>query len=316
MQPQRKKHQENSQEEFSLKDFLMVLWLFITILIFSAYGFLIGCLFWLFVSVVMFAIVHKLEIRKEIADIEKQSQKRQILLNNEDAVKQPTDTTTTTDVNLFDDNLSQTTNKNKTNYSESFWDNTSDADWRAAEEHYWDLILSTNMQIEKELNNLDPLSVERMTPNEFYDFLYYKYYPWKFTDARYLKKNREHLEMKHCNNLSSLAAVQKELFSFDRNNIYKGLQIITTQVGGLGTAGASGLLAILFPKDFATVDKFVQAAMVDFGILDNKPMSDKLATQMISLMRDKADELNRVNHTNYWTPRKIDKVLWAYGRNK
>lgn len=35
---------------------------------------------------------------------------------------------------------------------------------------------------------------------------------------------------------------------------------------------------------------------------------------LIHIMAGKAAENNRMFQTNDWTPRKIDKVLWTYGR--
>jgi hypothetical protein len=36
---------------------------------------------------------------------------------------------------------------------------------------------------------------------------------------------------------------------------------VAMQVPGLGTAGASGLLSLLYPEDFGTVDQFVVKAL-------------------------------------------------------
>ena len=36
---------------------------------------------------------------------------------------------------------------------------------------------------------------------------------------------------------------------------------------------------------------------------------------LIEIMRRKAAANNRLLGTDSWTPRKIDKVLWTYGRN-
>ena len=35
---------------------------------------------------------------------------------------------------------------------------------------------------------------------------------------------------------------------------------------------------------------------------------------LITIMRHKAHELNRALVTDYWTPRRLDMVLWTYGR--
>ena len=35
---------------------------------------------------------------------------------------------------------------------------------------------------------------------------------------------------------------------------------------------------------------------------------------LIEILRRKADDLNIQNKTDFWTPRKVDMVLWSYGR--
>ena len=92
----------------------------------------------------------------------------------------------------------------------------------------------------------------------------------------------------------------------------------------LGTAGASGLLAILFPAHFGTVDQFcgegacrasgTARASFDCAM---KPESLKVSDGviLIRIMRQKAVELNRVFSTSKWTPRKLDMVLWTCSRS-
>jgi hypothetical protein len=35
---------------------------------------------------------------------------------------------------------------------------------------------------------------------------------------------------------------------------------------------------------------------------------------LVEIMKEKANELNKKFDTDFWTPRKIDMVLWAFGR--
>lgn len=96
---------------------------------------------------------------------------------------------------------------------------------------------------------------------------------------------------------------------------------IASQINGLGTAGASGLLGVLFPKYFGCVDQLVVSAFLSIHNLDYSSQIEKINPQciklsegvvLIQLLREKAHQLNSKNLTNYWTPRKVDKVLWAY----
>ena len=122
--------------------------------------------------------------------------------------------------------------------------------------------------------------------------------------------------------MSDLNIIKKNLFSFDVTNIRQGLEIVTS-IHGLGVAGASGLLALLYPKYFGTVDQFAVKALSTIKDLKEKqiilamnPDNIKIVdgVKLIEIMKEKANTLNSKNKTDKWTPRKIDKVLWTFGR--
>lgn len=205
----------------------------------------------------------------------------------------------------------------------NLWFNGNESEWLKAEKDYWMLVLDKNLDLEKCIENLDSSEVEKMDANNFLSWLEKSYYVWKFTDCRFdprkhLKKYNDNEEMK------SLEQIKKKLFSFDLSDIAKGLNIATA-IYGLGIPGASGLLAVLFPEYFGTVDQFAVKALQKIegyqshDILKGmKPqsLSKKNAIILIQLFRNKADELNSRFQTDYWTPRKIDKVLWSIERKK
>lgn len=110
-------------------------------------------------------------------------------------------------------------------------------------------------------------------------------------------------------------------YKFNKDNIL-GIEI-ASGIRGLGIAGASGLLSILFPKYFATVDQFVVKSLLRVNNLEEynvikqmKPenLNSRDAEVLIKIIRDKANELNNKFNADVWTPRKIDKVLWAIDR--
>ena len=105
---------------------------------------------------------------------------------------------------------------------------------------------------------------------------------------------------------------------YDENTIKIGFNLIT-MIPGLGIAGTSGLLSILFPKYYGTVDQFVVKSLKEAGVKLSvrNPVSINLkgAIELEKIMYNKAQELNNRNGTSYWTPRKIDKVLWAHRSN-
>ncbi len=93
-----------------------------------------------------------------------------------------------------------------------------------------------------------------------------------------------------------------------------------SRIHRLGIAGASGLLALLFPKDFGTVDQFVVKnlrsieGIEELDILESmnpEGLRIKDGVVLNKIMKGKAEVLNRTNNTDKWTPRLIDMVLWG-----
>jgi len=160
---------------------------------------------------------------------------------------------------------------------------------------------------------------------EFYDFLFDKYFVWKYTQKNRLSTTRKALK-KYIDEkrLDELEKIQKEVFYMSHDDAEACIRV-ATKIKGLGTAGASGLLAILFPEDFGTVDQFVVKTLVvanDEKYINElkkiKPnwISKKQGSMLISILREKAKELNRRFSTEFWTPRKVDMVLWSLGRSR
>lgn len=203
------------------------------------------------------------------------------------------------------------------------WNSNNENDWDLALERYWFLIKPGNLIVEMKMEDLDPKVIKKFTVDEFYNFLSDEYFFWKYTAKNRLATTRKQLERyKKENRLTDLEKIKEQLFSFDVRDTKKGLEIVT-EIHGLGTAGASGLLALLFPKYYGTVDQFLVKALISIEYLKGKqnlktmnPESIKLAeaVNLIEIMKEKADMLNKANNTDYWMPRHIDKVLWTFGR--
>ena len=93
------------------------------------------------------------------------------------------------------------------------------------------------------------------------------------------------------------------------------------------------MLALMFPQQFGTVDEFMVLALAEVHGLPEEERLQELARRiklaktsgksfalshrdgvmLIEIMRRKAAENNHLFRTKFWTPRKIDKVLWACG---
>ena len=181
----------------------------------------------------------------------------------------------------------------------------------------------SNLALEKEMDQLDATQVKKMDPEAWYKFLLEKYFRWKYTAPNRFASTTKILRSYAANNeLAALHTIKEKLFVLDKDNIQQCLAVASS-IRGLGIAGASGLLAILFPRYFGTVDQFAVKALTNIPELSENelivamsPESLKLSdgTVLIRIMRRKAEELNRTFSTTNWTPRKIDMVLWTCAR--
>ena len=203
------------------------------------------------------------------------------------------------------------------------WNSKNDTVWRKYLTHYWDLIKSSNFDLTKELEQIKLSTIKEMSPKGWYDFLLDKYFVWKYTAAnRYASTTKHFRNYKTENKLDELLLLREEILSLKNEAIEYALKK-TEKIKGLGIAGASGLLSILFPSKYGTVDQFVVMRLLEIQdlperkiITEIKPesISSSQGAMLIEILRRKADELNIQNKTDFWTPRKVDMVLWSYGR--
>jgi len=180
------------------------------------------------------------------------------------------------------------------------------------------------MAIEREFDSFNADTVQKMNENEWYDFLKNKYFYWKYTTPNRYKTTTIQLEkyLGPEDSLDKLYLIKQNLFQFDKEDIETGLKT-AQQIRGLGTAGASGLLAVLFPSYFATVDQFVVKALSEVKLLPEREVVKGMNPEQLnikdgviltSIMRDKANELNQNFSSDQWTPKKVDMVLWVSSR--
>jgi len=192
-------------------------------------------------------------------------------------------------------------------------------DCKVALENYWSFIRPENIELERELNDLKLEQISNLNPIGWYKFLHDRYFRWKYTAPnRYASTTFALKRYKDSNQLDSLFDIKKRLVNFNISDISVGLSI-AKEIHGLGIAGASGLLSLMYPN-YSTVDQFVVKALCQIPSLSessdlNKMKPDNLTLRygivLINIMRRKAKENNRIFGTDFWTPRKIDMVLWA-----
>lgn len=194
------------------------------------------------------------------------------------------------------------------------WNSNKESDWENSLTHYWDLIKPSNIDLERKIENLDNNTIKNMNLEEFYNFLADDYFKWKYTDCCWKDNNIGHFS-KYASEekLEELLEVKNDLFSFNLNDVELGLKI-AHRIRGLGIAGASGLLSVLFPSYFGTVDQFVVKALLEIENLPEKskllemdPMNLKYSdgVLLINIMKNKADELNMIFHSEKWSPRSM-----------
>ncbi len=179
------------------------------------------------------------------------------------------------------------------------------------------------MATEIALNDLDPAYVRELNPEGWYAFLLTQYFPWKYTAPNRLATTTARLKTYATSgSVAELFQIKADLFVLDPADIRRGLTL-AKGVRGLGVAGASGLLALLFPAEFGTVDQFAVKALRGISGLEEEARLERMKPEglsvddgvvLITIMRHKAHELNRALVTDYWTPRRLDMVLWTYGR--
>jgi len=126
--------------------------------------------------------------------------------------------------------------------------------WEQGLNRYQSFVKPENIELEL---SLDPINLQRLknfTPQAWFEFLRDEYFRWKYTSANRYKTTTNLLRKyadKH--ELDELNELRLRLLNLEPNKIRKGLNL-AKEIHGLGTAGASGLLSLMYPEHFATVD--------------------------------------------------------------
>jgi hypothetical protein len=201
------------------------------------------------------------------------------------------------------------------------WRSSDPCAWDDALARYWERVPKRNLELERSLDALDLNELRRMNAPEWCAFLRNKYFQWKFTDGRVLARNRTRLRRYEDDDaLDVLDDIRGRLLALNVDDVGNAL-IVATEIHGLGIAGASGLLAIMYPRAFGTVDQFVVKALREIdGLPEAKavePMNPKGLSihdgvRLNGILRRKAADLNRVFGTDAWTPSKVEMMLWSY----
>lgn len=199
------------------------------------------------------------------------------------------------------------------------WCSNKQTEWNKLLKKYWLMIKEDNIQIEYELNRLSVNLLSLMNKEQWFKFLFEKYFVWKYTAKNRLATTRKNLQ-KYLNeeNLDELYQIKNEILRIDTTNIQNSLST-ACKIKGLGVAGASGLLSLIYPKEFATVDQFVVRALLEVNEkkeivanMDPEGLSLNNGVILTDIMRNKSKTMNELFQTDFWTPRTLEMALWAY----
>lgn len=205
------------------------------------------------------------------------------------------------------------------------WDSDDENNWLRALDRYWEYVKPSNLELERAMEALDPTAVEALDAQGWYEFLLNKYFVWKYTAANRYASTTKHLKLQAKSlGLDGLLEIKRKIFEAAQVGVREGL-VAAMAVKGLGPAGASGLLALLFPASFGTADQFVVKSLRNVATLSERDAVRRMkpetltvaeAVLLIEIMSAKARSLNQAFATTTWTPRKIDKILWASERRR
>lgn len=203
----------------------------------------------------------------------------------------------------------------------AIWQSTDPQTWQAALDRYWHPVPAHRVDLEWEMEHLDAATIRDLDPEAFYAWLHDRYFPWKYTAANRLATTRAALRAyRDLGDLAPLATARARVFEQNPADTAAALRAARA-IRGLGTAGASGLLALLFPRHFGTVDRFVLEALRRVPglpeaaelarVRDGADLTIAAGATLVHVMRRKAAALNDAFGTAFWSPRRIDQVLWA-----
>ena len=204
--------------------------------------------------------------------------------------------------------------------------------WYSKNEEDWNIALNeydkkVDSDLEEYMDNITSEEVKTMGVEEFYEFLRDKYFEWKYKKNYFQRRLNDLAKHQSGDGKRELLKIKERFFELadqEKENTSKLLEELT-KISGLGVAGASGLLSILYPEYYGTVDKFL---VISLCLVDGFDKHDELlkidvseikinkAVLLEEIIREKAASLTHmfkpVEEKDKWTPKKIDKVLWAY----
>jgi hypothetical protein len=198
--------------------------------------------------------------------------------------------------------------------------------WRSTDVRAWDAALAhfRNNELDQRLGTLDLDRLRHMDARGWHDFLGVEFLHRIDASAglhsRTIRSLRAFGDRR---GIEVLDEYRKRLLTLDPTDITAALKVAAA-IPGFGITGGSGLLSLLYPGEFGTIDKFLVKALRDVeGLpeavavarMEPRRMYIRDGVILIGILRRKAAELRSVFGTP-WTPCMVSDVLRTVGRGK
>lgn len=211
------------------------------------------------------------------------------------------------------------------------WSSTDQNPWHGGFERYWTHpTVKKNLAIEREIDQAMSLRDNILSSgSDLVQFLEDWYYPWKFDPIGATNKNRQALQIDYAQHPIKYDNACRRVLQLNLADSARCLSAVGSgSIPGMRVSAASAFLAVLFPEWFGTVDQHTLRNLLK--IVD--PRADWLRAQvhnpatffsgdhqlaqhraslMVALYREQAQRLNSGLTTPYWTPRKVEMVVFA-----
>ena len=198
---------------------------------------------------------------------------------------------------------------------DELWKSSDSKSWHDALQRYWDFVTPVNLALERRMEKLDINDLRLLNSKGWFDFLHDEYFRWKYTAVnRYATTTRSLNRYAEEGLLDKLYNIKQQLLSLNTSDIGSALDK-AKEIRGLGTAGASGLLALMYPSVFGTVDQFVVKALRSveglpeasiLARMNENSLTVQDGVALIRILQRKAIEINRLfrqknGHHGRWT---------------
>lgn len=201
---------------------------------------------------------------------------------------------------------------------DELWNSSDSKSWNEALQRYWEFVKPANRALERKLEKLDFDDLRLLDSKGWFDFLRDQYFRWRYTDKKWYATTTRYLHRYvEDGSLDELHNIKRQLLSLNLTDIGSALNK-AKEIRGLGTPGASGLLALMYPRLFGTVDQFVVKALRNvkalpeagiLGRMNENSLTIQDGVILIQVLQRKAAVINRLFGTEEWTPRLLGSVI-------